>query len=290
VTELEVEMAATSTANTATSTATAGSSQTQTPDSDTPFLDHFGTDLVTLARNHQLDPAEQRRATFAEIAQILVRRRGNSVLLNASSSADIQRTVHGLACALADGTLPAPLKHMRLLSIEGLQAGVKYRGQLEERLQTLIREVLKSGPLLLHFHCLADVVDLEKTANGSYFGPVLLQGQVQILTGARPDELAYSRKTNAGLVEGFSHVSLPCLDQSNVLRGLYAVRQRYAAHHGLNYADEALEAIATAAAEGDQEGGWQRALDLMDKVGARHQLEKGTGGTLDAAEVGRLLQ
>ena len=261
----------------------------QAGQSATPFLDHFGTDLVQQAAADKLDPAAQPQQIFIEIAAALARRRTNSALLQARSSGQIVQAVHGLANALADGDLPAPLAKMRLLSINGLQAGVKYRGQLEERLATLLREAEESGPLLLHFHSLADLVDLENAANGSYFAPTLLEGRVHILTGARPDELAYSRKVNAGLVEAFRTIDLPPLEKSQILRGLFSLRPQYQNHHQLSYTDDALEAIATWSAGGETESAWQRALDLLDEIGARQRLD-GSDAPISAETISAALE
>ena len=107
--------------------------------SKTPFLDHFCVDLVERAREDCLDPVQGRAWELGEIACVVARRRGNSVVLTCETSAEVYRTIQGLACEIAEGRAPDPLVNMRLLMLGGgVQAGVKYRGQFEERLNALI--------------------------------------------------------------------------------------------------------------------------------------------------------
>ncbi len=122
--------------------------------SQTRFLDHFGVDLLDLARQGSLDPAPGRSREFTEIASVLARRRRNSVVLASDSGAQIGQVVQGLACAMAMGQVPQSLAGTRLLRLDGVQAGVKYRGQLEERVRTLVDETVKIGNVLLYFHIL----------------------------------------------------------------------------------------------------------------------------------------
>ena len=254
--------------------------QKAAPGSGTPFIDHFGTDLTGQAVD-RLPPAEERRGVCGAAFDALRRLRRNSVALSAPSSADGARALYGLARALAAGEAPAPLAGRRLMSIAAIQAGVKYRGQLEERVNALLSEAEASGTLL-HFFSLADIVQLEETVNGSYFVPALLEGRVQILTGARPDQWAYCRRANPGLAEAFQSVEVPPPDSAALRRGLFSEGPRYAAHHGVAFSDEALEAVAETVGEDD--GAWQRALDLLDRAGIEYG-RPGSAPTLGAAEI-----
>lgn len=241
--------------------------------SRTPFLDHFQVDLLELARQSRLDPAPGRGREFRAIAGVLSRRRRNSALLTAESGADLYQVIQGLAQAMVLGQAPEPLVGKRLLRIDGLQAGVKYRGQLEERVKALVTETALIGDVLLYFHSLGDVVELEKSMNGSLLRPALEDGVVQIITGALPGELDHCRRLNPGLVDCFASVPINPLDRDSVLKGLYELRERYGAHHGVAYADAALVAIVDAAEEGEETGFWQRGLDLLDEVGAQVHLD-----------------
>ena len=276
VTETEVEVAQTLWQGTAGRKEESGQDAEQKK-SRTPFLDYFGENLVSLARQEELDPAPGHAPTFAEIAVALTRRKRNSAVLTGASSAASHRVVQGLACEMAAGQVPAALAKKRLLTAQGIQAGVKYRGQFEERLKALTDEIAMVGDVILHVPSLADLVDLEGNAKGSILRVALQDGVVQVLTSATTAEMDYCRKTNEGLAECFQPVSVSPLDRAGVLRNLYAVRQRYGTHHGASYADEALDAIAKAAEAGEAAAYYQRALDLLDEVGARLRLEEGKG-------------
>lgn len=262
----------------------------KTPEkSRTPFLDHFCEDLTARARQGRLDPAPGRARELAEIACAIARRGRNSVALTSESSAEIHRLMRGLACDMAGGRAPVPLAGKRLLTLDpgALLAGSKYRGQLEERLKQLLREVREAGDILLACHSLGDLVDLERKAIGSPFRLALQEGLVQVIAGALPGEIDYCRKADPALTECFVAVPVAPLSREEALRGLYEVRDRYAAHHGVTYSDEALTAILKAAEPGDPAWFWQRALDLLDDVGARLRLEGHGGGRAATKDIAR---
>ena len=255
-----------------------GSGETATPSgrggekSGTPFLDHFGVDLLELARQGRFDPAPGRSREIAQIAGVVSCRRRNSAVLTCDSGALISHVAQGLACAMAAGQVPEPLAGIRLLRPDGLQAGVKYRGQLEERVRALVDETVRLGDVLLYFHSLGDLVDLEKSLNGSILAPALEEGILRIITGAVRGDMDRCLKLNRRLVDCFRPVSVHPLDRDGILGGLYELRQQYGDHHGVAYADGALVAIVDASDHGDETGFWQRSLDLLDAVGAHVKL------------------
>jgi len=112
----------------------------------------------------------------------------------------------------------------------------------------------------------------EESATGSSFCPALQAGIIHIITGATLREMEQCRRLNASLVECFRPVPVRPLDRGAVLRGLYAIRNRYEEYHGVQYSEGALVAIVDAAEEGDEARFWQRALDLLDEVGVRRLL------------------
>jgi len=203
------------------------------------------------------------------------------VVLTSDSSMEINRVINGLAYAMADGNVPGSPSHTLMLRLEGIQAGVKYRGQFEERLKAILDESTGIGDVIFYFHSLADLVDFEDNAKGSFFRPALQAGVIRIITGATPGEMAYSRKVNAGLVACFRQIPVQPLDRHGVGRGLYALRDRYCAYHGVTCADEVLEAIVDTADPGDETEFWQRALDMLDALGARLRQEGRTEASVD---------
>ncbi len=255
--------------------------------SETPFIDYFQRDLVDDARRDELDPAPGRQRIIDEIACVVVRRHRNSVVLVGDNSAEIRGIVHALAVDIASGTAPEPLASRRLLTIDGLQSGVKYRGQLEERVTAMAKEAKTIANVLLYFHSLADLVDLEKSLNGSVLRPALEEGTLQLLTGVTV-EMDYCRRLNPRLVDCFAPIRIPQLDRDSVLRGLFEVRERYGKHHGVSYLEDALVAIVDAVEEGTADSFWQQAIYKLDEVGARVRLE-GETKEVAVADVDRWL-
>ena len=161
-----------------------------------------------------------------------------------------------------------------MITVDGLQAGAKYRGQLEKRVGALVQEAKTAGDVLLYFHSLADVVDLEKILNGSVLRPALEDGTLRILTGVTA-EIDYCRKLNPRLVDCFTPIQVLPLDRDSVLRGLFEIRERYGKHHGVSYSEESLVAIVDAAEEHASVSFWQQAVYKLDEVGARVRMEGG---------------
>lgn len=253
--------------------------------SGTPFLDHFQRDLIDEARRDKLDPAPDRRQVIDEIAVVTVCRHRNSAVLIGDSSSEIRGIVHALACAIASGTAPESLRGTRLITVDGLQAGVKYRGQLEERVGALVKEAKTVGDVLLYFHSLADVVDLEKSLNGSVLRLALEDGTLRVLTGVTA-EISYCRKLNPRLVDCFTPIHVLPLDRDSVLRGLFEIRERYGKHHGVSYSEESLVAIVDAVEEYASDSFWQQAVFKLDEVGARVRME-GEEQTVEVGDVDR---
>ena len=208
-------------------------------------------------------------------------RHRNSAVLIGDSSSEIRGIIHALACAIAAGTAPESLRSTRMITVDGLQAGVKYRGQLEERVGALVKEAKTVGDVLLYFHSLADVVDLEKSLNGSVLRPALEDGTLQVLTGVT-GEMNYCRKLNPRLVDCFTPIQVLPLDRDSVLRGLFEIRERYGKHHGVSYSEESLVAIVDAVEEHVSESFWQQVVYKLDEVGARVRME----GEKQSIEVG----
>ena len=242
--------------------------------SKTPFLDHFLEDMSALAAEDVLDPAPGHDWEIQEIASALARRAHNSVVLTASSRAEIIRFVSGLACEMIRGKNLGFLAGKRILRLDPgvMMMGAKYRGQLEERLIQPIREVKEDGDIILFCPSLADLIDLEEKATGSFFQAGLQAGWVRIIAGAVQGEIEACVKTDPGITECFRSVAMLPLDQEGVLKGLRELSRRYGAFHGVTYSEEALKAIVNAAEPGDQAGMWQRALDLLDDVGVRMRM------------------
>lgn len=243
------------------------------------FLDHFGRDLVAGVGS---DRMPGRVWEFDEIACVTACKMRNSAVITSNNSAEGYEIVQALAGEIADQRAPGHLSQTRLLALDGsIAMGTKYRGQFEERLKMVIEETQAHPEILLYVHSLADLVDWEANARGSFFRPALQAGTVRVITSATQSEMAYCRKINAALVDCFREVPILPLDREGVLRGLYALRDVYGAYHGVSYSEGALVAIVDAVEAGDDSGFWKRALALFDEVGARAKL----AGETDAVQV-----
>lgn len=232
------------------------------------FLYQVCKDLTAFAKEGRLDPWPGQGIEFLEIARVMARCEHNSVALSSESRVDIQRFVGGLALRIVKLRSPQPLSGRRLLAINpgSLLAGTKYRGQLEERLGQLLDAAEESGDIL-YFPNLKDLVELEEKATGSLVGRALQASLVHLIVGTLPGEAEWGRRNAPEILECLKPVLIRPLSREEVLRGLFQLRGRYGAYHGVTYSEGALYAVLNAAEQGGQEGRWHRALDILDNVG-----------------------
>ena len=235
---------------------------------DASFFSQVRKDLTASANEGRLDPWPGQGIEFLEIARVMARCEHNSVALTSQSRVDIQRFMGGLALRIANVHAPRPLSGRRLLAIDpgALLAGTKYRGQLEERLGQLLGEAEESGDILC-FPSLKDLVRLEEKATGSFVGRALQDSLVHFIVGTLPGEAEWGQRNAPEILECLKPVPIRPLSREEVLRGLFQLRERYGAYHGVTYSEEALYAVLDAAEQGGQEGLWHRALDILDNVG-----------------------
>ena len=253
------------------------------------LVEHFCRDLTLLAREGQLDEAPERDRDFEAIFQAVARMRGNSVVLTHTNSLEIRRVLEGLVCELSRMPRSMPGKRAWGLGYgrPSILSGVKYRGQLEERVDTLIREIQQGGDILLFLPSLADLADIEAQTRGSLVVPALENGDLQVITGATPAAMSYCRQVCVDLIDCFREVRVGPLGTEGVLKGILSIRDRYAKYHGVNYGNDALESIVEASRDGAEK--WLYALNLMDEVGARAKVEE-WGGEISAEDVKQVVR
>ncbi len=256
--------------------------------SSTPFIDYFCQDWVQQAHQGVLDPAPGYHPVYREIAAVLARRTRPHALVRAANGGEIRRVLAGLAWAIAHGEMDGALEGVHLFCLSGIQAGVKYRGQFEERLNTLLDELatVKNGVLLCSQ--VGDLIDFDEGAKGSFFRPALELGRIRVLAAATPGDWAQAQKRNADLLATFQLVEVKPLGREEILQGLHAVKDRFEEHHGVIYTPEGLVALVDAAEDGGEEHFNQRAYDLMDEIGALTAIEK--GDKVGVAEVDSCLE
>ncbi len=237
------------------------------------LVEHFCRDLTLLAREGQLDQAPERDRDFEAIFQATARMSRNSVVLSHSNGSEIKRVLEGLVCELSrmPGSMPGKRAWGLGYGRPSILAGVKYRGQLEERVDTLIREIQQRGGIFLFLPSLADLADIEAQTRGSLVVPALENGDLQVITGATPAAMSYCRQVCVDLIHCFREVRVGPLEPAGILKGILSIRDRYSAYHGVTYGSDALEAVVEATNEVSEK--WLRALYLMDEIGTRAKLE-----------------
>ncbi|UZJ26672.1 ATP-dependent Clp protease ATP-binding subunit [Rhodococcus antarcticus] len=270
---------------------TAADPQAGTGTSGTPTLDRFGTDLTARAREGKIDPVVGRASEIEQVVEVLVRRTKNNPVLVGEAGVGKTAVAEGLAQRIADGDVPAVLRGKRLVQLDltAMLAGTKHRGDFEERMTKVLDEVgAHSDELLLFLDEVHTVVGAGAGEGamdaGNILKPKLARGELHLIGATTLDEYRRIEKDPA-LERRFQPVrvdepSVP--DAVEILRGL---QTRYAEHHGVTYADDALVAAVTLSDRYVTDRRLpDKAIDLLDQAGARVQL-RGAG----ARDTGELL-
>jgi ATP-dependent Clp protease ATP-binding subunit ClpC len=246
----------------------------------TPTLDEFARDLTAQARIGKLDPVVGRKREIDRALRILARRTKNNPVLVGEPGVGKTAIVEGLAQLFAAEQVPDVLAGRRILSLDlgALVAGTKYRGEFEERLKKIMREILQARNVILfidEIHTIIGAGGAEGTVDASnMLKPGLSRGDVQCIGATTLAEYRRYFEKDAALERRFQAILVeePSLDETvRILRG---VQKRYADHHVVNYTDEAIEAAARLA-QRYISGRYMpdKALDILDEAGAMRKLE-----------------
>jgi ATP-dependent Clp protease ATP-binding subunit ClpC len=256
--------------------------------SSTPTLDGYGRDLTDLARQGRIDPVIGRDQEIEQTIEVLSRRGKNNPVLIGDAGVGKTAVVEGLAQHIADGDVPDVLMGRRVVALDmsAVVAGTRYRGDFEERLNTIVGEIrAHSDELIIFIDELHTVVGAGGGGEGgsmdagNILKPALARGELHIVGATTLEEYRRIEK-DAALARRFQPILVPeptVPDTLEILRGL---RDRYEAHHQVRYTDEAL----TAAVELSDRYLTDRrlpdkAIDLIDQAGARVRLQARTRGT-----------
>ena len=244
-------------------------------------LEKYGRDLVAMAREGKIDPIIGRDEEIRRAMQVLSRRTKNNPVLIGEAGVGKTAIAEGLALRIANGDVPASLKDRRIVSLDmgALIAGAKYRGEFEERLKAVLREVTESdGQIILFIDEMHTVVGLGKTEGspdaGNLLKPMLARGELHVVGATTLDEYRQHVEKDAALERRFQpiFVAEPSVEDTiAILRGL---KDRYEAHHGVRIVDSAL--VAAAQLSHRYITGRQlpdKAIDLVDEAASRLRIE-----------------
>jgi len=242
-------------------------------------LDQFGTNLTQAALDHQLDPVAGRFAEIERVIQILARRTKNNPVLIGEPGVGKTAIVEGLAQAVAENTVPEPLRDKQIYTLDlgAMLAGARYRGDFEERLKKVMKEVTTRGDVILfldEIHTLVGAGAAEGAIDAAnILKPLLARGQLQTIGATTLDEYRKHFEKDAALVRRFQSVLIepPSVDDTvTILRGL---RSRYEAHHHVLFTDDALVAAAQLSDRYIADRFLpDKAIDLIDEAGSRTRL------------------
>lgn len=248
--------------------------------SATPTLDLYSRDLTQLARQGRLDPVIGREGEIRRVIQILSRRGKNNPCLIGEPGVGKTAIAEGLAQQIVSGQVPATVEGKRVVTLDlsGMVAGSKYRGEFEERIKKVIREVIEAGNVLLfldELHTIIGAGGAEGALDASnILKPSLSRGELQLIGATTIEEYRKYIEKDAALERRFQPVTVeePTVEQTiTILKGL---RGRYEEHHQLVITDEAIEAAAKMADRYINDRFLpDKAIDLIDEAASRVRLD-----------------
>lgn len=251
--------------------------------SNSLVLDQFGRNLTQAAKDGKLDPVVGRESEVERIMQVLSRRTKNNPVLIGEPGVGKTAVVEGLALDIVNGKVPETLKDKQLYSLDlgSLVAGSRYRGDFEERLKKVLKEINQRGDIILfidEIHTLVGAGAAEGAIDAaSLLKPKLARGELQTIGATTLDEYRKHIEKDAALERRFQPVQVdePSLDDTFlILKGL---RDKYEAHHRVSYTDEALHAAAQLADRYINDRFLpDKAVDLLDEAGARMRIKRMT--------------
>ena len=260
----------------------AGNSREGTPAGST-ILDQFGRNLTAAAREGQLDPVIGRHHEMERVMQVLSRRTKNNPVLIGEPGVGKTAVVEGLAQAIVHGDVPETLKdkHLYTLDLGSLVAGSRYRGDFEERLKKVLKEIRTRGDIILfidEIHTLVGAGAAEGAIDAaSILKPMLARGELQTIGATTLDEYRKHIEKDAALERRFQPIQVDEPSQDLAVQILKGVRDKYEAHHRVTITDESIEAAVNLAARYISDRFLpDKAVDLIDEAGARLRIKRMT--------------
>jgi len=246
-------------------------------------LDQFGRNLTQLAREGKVDPVIGREKEIERVMQVLSRRTKNNPVLIGEPGVGKTAVVEGLAQKIIKGEVPETLKDKQLYTLDlgALVAGSRYRGDFEERLKKVLKEIRTRGDIILfidEIHTLVGAGAAEGAIDAaSILKPMLARGELQTIGATTLDEYRKHLEKDAALERRFQPIQVGEPTLAHTIEILKGLRDRYEAHHRVSITDAALVAAATLADRYISDRFLpDKAIDLIDEAGARMRIRRMT--------------
>jgi ATP-dependent Clp protease ATP-binding subunit ClpC len=248
------------------------------------IIEQFGRNLTQAAKDGKLDPVIGRELELERLMQVLVRRTKNNPVLVGEPGVGKSAVVEGLALKIANGDVPEPLKDkiVHTLDLGSLIAGARYRGDFEERLKKVIKEIQQRGDILLfidEIHNLVAAGSAEGAIDAaSILKPLLARGELQTIGATTMDEYRKYFEKDAALERRFQPVKINPPDKAQSIAILKGLRESYEKHHKVVITDQAIEAAVVMSDRYISDRFLpDKAIDLIDEAGARLRLQRKPG-------------
>lgn len=259
--------------------ATVGGTESSSDVKGSQVLDQFGRNLTQAARDGKLDPVIGREKEMERVMQILSRRTKNNPVLVGEPGVGKTAVVEGLAQAIVKGEVPETIKDKQLYTLDlgSLIAGSRYRGDFEERLKKVTKEIRNRGDIIVfidEIHALVGAGAAEGAVDAaSILKPMLARGELQTIGATTLDEYRKYFEKDAALERRFQPVTVNQPSVAHTINILKGLRDRYEAFHKVSITDDAIVAAATLADRYVQDRFLpDKAIDLIDEAGARLRL------------------
>lgn len=254
--------------------------QTKMPSGKTPVLDNFSTDLTKAASEGKLDPVVGREREMQRVMEILCRRKKNNPILIGEPGVGKSAIVEGLAQMIVSHHTSPILFNKRLVSLDltSIVAGTKYRGQFEERIKALIKELEQSPDIIVFIDEVHTMIGAGSTPGSmdaaNILKPALARGTIQCIGATTLDEYRNSIEKDGALERRFQKVLVEPTTTDETLQILTNIKDRYEQHHHVNYTDDAMTACVRLTERYVTDRSFpDKAIDAMDEVGARVHLQ-----------------
>ncbi len=261
--------------------ASAGSSRSESSSSGSTVLDQFGRNLTQAARDRKLDPVIGRSREIERVMQILSRRTKNNPVLIGEPGVGKTAIVEGLAQKIIAAEVPETLSNKKLYTLDlgALVAGSRYRGDFEERLKKVLKEIKTRGDIIIfidEIHTLVGAGAAEGAIDAaSILKPMLARGELQTIGATTLEEYRKYLEKDSALERRFQPVQVEEPSVSDTVQILFGLKDRYEAHHSVRFTEQAIVSAANLADRYLSDRFLpDKAIDLIDEAGSRMRISR----------------